>query len=561
MAQNTIKANFLDIHTRKTYLAEVVYNETIVSINKLSDKCEEELSWVVPGFVDSHVHIESSMLSPIEFAKMVSKYGTIGAVCDPHEIANVCGDEGIDYMMSSAKNACMKLFFALPSCVPATSFETNGATVDDKTLDKYHDKVVALGEMMNYPGVVYGDKKVLSLINGAKKYDLPIDGHVPGLNGADLDKYISVGISTDHECFSYDEAVEKIEKGMKVLIREGSAARNLEALFPLLQSHVDDIMFCTDDSHPDDVLERGHISRFVDYAISRGVSLFDLYKPLLLTPNKHYRLGLGELRVGDKADFLVVDNLESYNVKRCIVDGRDSFFDDASDSTVNEKKCVNVKSNKDSKSGEYVNVFETREFEVVDFAVEKKSDKLRVIEVKDGELVSSQYIWQVNNRARFVEPSLTEDIVKIVVINRYDPGAEPAVGFIKGTGMSCECGAYGSSIAHDSHNVVIVGSDDWAIKDCANTLFANKGGLCVVDGENIESMQLPIGGLMTDSDYADVASKYSMIQGIIKEKLGVKLKAPFMTSSFMSLLVIPSLKLGDKGLFDVDKFEFVDLFV
>lgn len=545
MAQNTIKANLLDIHSRSMYLAEVIYDDNIIAINKLSDECDSSLNWIVPGFVDSHVHIESSMLSPVEFAKMVSRYGTIGAVCDPHEIANVCGDEGIDYMMESAKSACMKLFFALPSCVPATSFETNGATVDDKTLDKYHTKVVALAEMMNYPGVIYNDSKVKALLDCAKKYNLPIDGHVPGLSGDDLDKYISAGISTDHECFSYDEAVEKISKGMKVLIREGSAARNLDALFPLLKSHIDDIMFCTDDSHPDDVLERGHISRFVDYALSKGISIFDLYKPLLQTPNKHYGLGLGELRVGDSADFLVVDNLKSYKVQKCIVNGKDANQD-------------NITASKQSK---YVNTFETRQFEVVDVAVEKQSDKVRVIEVKDGELVSGQYIWQINNRSRFVMPSLDEDIVKIVVINRYDPQAEPAVGFIKGTGMSCECGAYGSSIAHDSHNVVIVGSDDWAIVDCANRIFENEGGLCVVNGEEIESMKLPIAGLMIDEDYSAVADKYSKIQGIIKEKLGVKLKAPFMTSSFMSLLVIPSLKLGDKGLFDVDKFQFVDLFV
>lgn len=543
MSNKSIKANFLDIHSRQVYMAEVIYDDRIISVNKLSDACNDSLEWIVPGFIDSHVHIESSMLSPYEFSRMVSKYGTIGAVCDPHEITNVCGDEGIDYMMESAKESCIHLFFALPSCVPATLFETNGAIVDKTTLDKYHDKVVAIGEMMNYPGVVSNDPKVMSLIAAAKSYSLPIDGHVPGLSGIDLEKYVCAGISTDHECFTYNEAVEKIEKGMKVLIREGSAARNLDSLFPLLESHIDDIMFCTDDSHPDDVLERGHISRFVHYSLSRGVSIFDLYKPLLLTPNKHYNLGIGELKVGDKADFLVIDDIKTYNVHKCIVDGVEC---------TDTKTAMHVKE---------VNQFEIRQFEVIDFVVEKQSDKVRVIDIKDGELITSQYIWEVSDKGRFIEASPDEDIVKIVVINRYDPFAEPSVGFIRGTGMSNMHGAYGSSIAHDSHNVVIVGSDDWAIKDCANTIFSNKGGLCVVNGEEIESMQLPIAGLMTNSKYEEVAARYSKIQGMIKEKLGVKLKSPFMTSSFMSLLVIPSLKIGDRGLFDVDKLDFVDLFI
>lgn len=546
MMQNTIKANFLDIHSRKVYLAEIVYSECIKSITILSDKCDDTLNWVVPGFVDSHVHIESSMLSPEQFAKMVSKYGTIAAVCDPHEIANVCGEEGIDYMIDSAKKSCMKLFFALPSCVPATSFETNGASIDSSTLDKYSDKVVALGEMMNYPGVIYNDAKVMSLIQTAKNYSLPIDGHAPGVLGDNLDKYISAGVSTDHECFSYDEAVEKIDKGMKVIIREGSAARNLESLFPLLKDHIDSVMFCTDDSHPDDVIERGHISRFVHYVLSRGVSIFDLYKPLLQNPNKHYGLNIGELRVGDKADFLVVDNLTTYNVLKSVVNGSD---------------CADVNIEISGKDGAYVNTFVERHFELTDFAVERISDSVRVIDVKDGELVTGQYIWNIKNKARYVNSSLDEDIVKVVVINRYDATVKPVVGFIRGTGMRSDQGAYGCSIAHDSHNVVIVGSEDWAIMDCANRIFANRGGLCAVRGEDIVTMQLPIAGLMTDGNFEKVAGEYSKIQTMIKEQLGVSLKAPFMTLSFMSLLVIPSLKIGDKGLFDVDKFEFVDLFV
>lgn len=547
MVQNTIKANFLDIHSREVYLAEIVYSECIESITKLSDKYDDTLNWVVPGFVDSHVHIESSMLSPEMFAKMVSKYGTIAAVCDPHEIANVCGEEGIDYMIESAKKSCIKLFFALPSCVPATSFETNGASIDSSTLEKYSDKVVALGEMMNYPGVIYNDAKVMSLIETSRKLNLPIDGHAPGVTGDNLDKYISAGVSTDHECSSYKEAVEKIAKGMKVIIREGSAARNLESLFPLLNDHIDDVMFCTDDSHPDDVLERGHISRFVHFALSRGVSIFDLYKPLLSTPNKHYGLNVGELRVGDKADFLVVDTLQSYNILKTVVNGCDSAVVESGDTA--------------HSSGDYVNAFVDRRFELSDFAVERESDLLRVIDVKDGELVSGQYLWSIKSKARYVESSLDEDIVKVVVINRYDATAKPIVGFIRGTGMKSECGAYGCSIAHDSHNVVIVGSDNWAITDCANKIFADRGGLCAVCGEDIVSMQLPIAGLMTDDNYEKVACEYSAIQKLIKEKLGVGLKSPFMTLSFMSLLVIPSLKIGDKGLFDVDKFAFVDLFV
>lgn len=548
MTQNTIKANFLDIHSRKVYLAEIVYSEYIESITKLSDNCDDTMNWVVPGFVDSHVHIESSMLSPEMFAMMVSRHGTLAAVCDPHEIANVCGERGIDYMIDSAKNSCIKLFFALPSCVPATSFETNGANIDSSTLEKYSDKVVALGEMMNYPGVIYNDPKVISLIKTARKYNLPIDGHAPGVSGEDLDKYISAGVSTDHECFSYDEAVEKISKGMKVIIREGSAARNLESLFPLLCDHIDDVMFCTDDSHPDDVLERGHISRFVHYALSRGISIFDLYKPLLVTPNKHYGLGVGELRVGDKADFLVVDNLSSYKVIKSVVNG-DCCGKAYSLACAENDEAV------------YVNSFVERHFDVTDFAVERKSDTLRVIDVKDGELISGQYLWNLKNKAKYVDSLLEEDIVKIVVINRYNASVKPAVGFIRGTGMTSGQGAYGCSIAHDSHNVVIVGSDDQAIKDCANEIFANRGGLCVACGKNIISMRLPIAGLMTDDDYENVANEYLSIQTGIKKSLGVGLKAPFMTLSFMSLLVIPSLKIGDKGLFDVDKFEFVDLFV
>ncbi len=545
MKKLTLKSNIIDIHTRSIYYGSIVVNNGVVdSIEKLGDVVVGE-PYVAPGLIDSHVHIESSMVTPSRFAELIVPHGTIAALCDPHEIANVLGRKGVEYMMDNAATSPLKLFFGVPSCVPATSFETSGGIIDVDDIEYLFEKgAIFLAEMMNYPGVIYDNPMVWSKIRTAKKWNKPIDGHAPGLVGDDLVKYIKAGITTDHECSNIDEALQRIAQGMFVQIREGSAARNFNNLYSLIQSYPHNVMLCTDDSHPDDICEKGHIDKIVRMALAKGISIFDIYQAALINSVRHYNLPVGTLKVGDKADFIVIDNPNDFNVLSTYIDGV-AVFD-------NGDLNINIVD-----AGLLNNFIENHVYiDDLIFRTNLANPTVKVIDVKAGELLTATHLWNPTVNKGVIDGSVDDDIAKIVVVNRYQK-AKPAIGFIRGLGV--KSGAFGATIAHDSHNVVIVGVDDVSIMNVIEQLFKQKGGICCYNNGKSIILPLPIAGLMSDKSGREVANLYSELNDFATSECGVTIQSPFMTLSFMSLLVIPSLKLGDRGLFDVDKFEFTDL--
>ncbi len=545
---NTIKVNYVDVVKREMFTAEISFGKKIQEIKRVGNDLTEGLPFCVPGLVDSHVHIESSMLSPQRFAQMVIPHGTVAVVCDPHEIANVLGERGVKYMMDDAAKSPLNFAFGIPSCVPATPFETNGEEFGPREISRLMPHGVALAEMMNYPGLLGGDPKVMAELDIAKKAGKPIDGHIPGITDERLEKYVAAGVSTDHESFTLDEALAKIKLGMKILIREGSAARNLDALLPLFKTNVADIMACTDDAHPDDIRDRGHIDKFYRRAVKEGVDVYDIFQVLTLNPIEHYKLKTGRVQTGDNADFVLIGSLYEFDVKSVFIGGKEVFADGKMTYVPSRSKRINK--------------FADRSFTAEDFKVISPRDNatVRVIGLIKDQLISECELWKTNSKAGDeIVSSTEEDIMKIAVINRY-ADAPVVNGFIKGTGM--KAGAIASSIAHDSHNVVIIGSDDEAMAKAANSIFKLKGGIVVVSPNGMTSkLALPIAGLMSPMPWESVANRYESLIKKAHDYCGVQLQSPFMTMAFMSLLVIPSLKIGDKGLFDVDKFEFVDLFV
>ena len=515
----------------------------IKSIEEIDEKFDQ---YILPGLVDAHVHVESSMLIPSRFASMVVKHGTVGVVSDPHEIANVVGESGIEFMIEDAQNVPLKFFFGAPSCVPATNLETSGAVLDVENVHNLlqSEDIWFLSEMMNFPGVIHDDPQEVAKLEAAKKSGKPIDGHAPGLSGDEIKKYILAGVQTDHECFTYDEALAKIKLGMKIQIREGSAAKNFNTLWELVRQYPDMVMLCTDDSHPDDIIKNGHMDSIIKKGLKKGLSIFELLKVCVLNPIEHYNLNIGRIQVGDPADFIVVDSIDEFNVLQTYIDGELIY----SNSTVSFK-LPKVKE---------INNFNTRDLRSSQIEIKTliNNPVVNVIEVINEQIVTKSYKWNRSvSKNQVLKSSIEEDILKIVVYNRYNI-SEPAVGFVKGIGLSK--GAIASSIAHDSHNIIAVGIDDNQITKAINQLIKMKGGLVVLDGENVYSIPLPFGGIMTDELPEMVAEKYQQLSMIAKE-LGSTLTSPFMTLSFLSLLVIPELKIGDKGLFDVGQFKFVPL--
>ncbi len=505
---------------------------------------EVEMQFIMPGFVDAHIHIESSMMLPSEFARYSVPHGTVACVCDPHEIANVCGMAGVDYMIDNANQSPLKFYFGAPSCVPATDFETSGAVLNEKDVTKLleRDEIHFLSEMMNFPGVIYGDEVVNQKLNAAKSANKPIDGHAPMLSGADLEKYAQAGISTDHECMTLDEAEAKIALQMNVLIREGSAAKNFDTLMPLLDQHPERIMFCSDDKHPDDLLKNGHIDALVRRALANGYDLFDVLRACSLNPVAHYKLDVGLLQIGDSADFIVVDSLRDLRVMATYING--------------EKVAENgdvIFPRFEPK--ELINQFSAEKLNVDQLKVPFQEGKLKVIEVEDGQLTTKCVLTDPFVMDGNVVSDIDNDILKLVVYNRYQP-SKPAIGFIKNIGITH--GALASTVAHDSHNIVAVGTSDEEIVSAINHIINCQGGIFACDGERMELLSLPVAGLMSEGLGSEIAHQYEVIDAMAKE-LGSQLKAPFMTLAFMSLLVIPELKLSDKGLFDGLKFEFVPL--
>ena len=535
-----IKGNIVDIQNRRIYKGEITIENG--KIKAIEEKDCEENHYILPGFIDAHIHIESSMLVPSEFAKVAVKHGTVATVSDPHEIANVLGVKGVEFMIENGKQTPFKFNFGAPSCVPATSFESAGAVMDSediKTLMGNPD-IKYLAEMMNYPGVIYDDAEVLKKIEWAKHYNKPIDGHAPGLRGEDLTKYISTGISTDHECFTYEEGLEKLQKGMKVIIREGSAAKNFEALIGLLDEHYQNMMFCSDDKHPDDLLV-GHINQLCARAIAKGNDIFKVLQAACINPVKHYNLDVGLLQVGDTADCIAVEDLTDFRTLQTYING-ELVYDNG------ESKIQHV--NYDN-----LNNFNTGKKSVEDFRVEASANKIRVIECLDGELVTNQIIEDATVVDDNLVSNTENDILKMTVVNRYQ-NDKPAVAFIKNFGL--KEGAIASSVGHDSHNIIAVGVSDEAICKAVNLIIENEGGICAVSNTEQKVVALPVAGIMSDKDAETIGKQYSELDKMAK-KLGSTLHAPYMSLSFMALLVIPSLKLSDKGLFDGGKFEFTDL--
>ena len=540
-----LSGNIVDVLNRRIYPGTITIENGYIA--RIAEGGGPYQNYIMPGFIDSHVHVESSMLIPSEFARLSVLHGTVATVSDPHEIGNVLGLAGVRYMIENGKKVPFKFYFGAPSCVPATSFETAGAeiTADDIRELFEKDGLKYLSEMMNYPGVLHRDALVMDKINIAHELGRPVDGHAPGLKGDDAKKYIEAGISTDHECFTLDEALGKIQNGMKILIREGSAAKNYEALHPLLKSHPNMVMFCSDDKHPNDLVV-SQIDDHVRRSIAYGYDLFDVLTAACVNPVMHYKLEVGLLQQGNAADMIVVNNLTEFKVQQTYIDGR--LVADSGKSLIERVPA------------EVVNNFNTSRKQEKDFQVEVHVDGapvVRVIKALEGQLITEELHEPGKLFDARLVSNTANDVLKITVVERYG-NSKPAVGFIRSFGL--KKGAIASCVAHDSHNIICVGVSDEDITNAVNGIIDYKGGIAVAFDGNVEVLPLPVAGIMTNEDGYTIAEKYTRLDAMAKE-LGTTLHAPFMTLSFMALLVIPQLKLSDKGLFDGRKFEFVDLFV
>ncbi|MCB0695760.1 MAG: adenine deaminase [Chitinophagaceae bacterium] len=541
MSSFSIKGQLTDVFQRRIYPAEITITDG--KISEIIEISNAPAQYIMPGFVDAHVHIESSMLVPAAFARLAVVHGTIATVSDPHEIANVCGPEGVQYMIDDSKRSPFKFFFGAPSCVPATFFETAGAHIDARATEELltNPDIWYLAEMMNFPGVLHKDEEVMAKIAAAKKIGKPVDGHAPGLRGDDAAAYAAAGITTDHECFTIGEAQDKLKLGMKILIREGSAARNFEELVPLFATHADRLMFCSDDKHPDELVV-SHINALVKRALAKGYELFDVLRAASVNPAEHYNIPVGLLRNGDAADFVVVDNLDDFNILQTYING--------------ELVAENGKSKLEAVDIKPINNFNISHKKVSDFEMKATAvaPQIRVIEALDGQLVTNEILVTGKVVNGCLVSDVDNDILKMAVVNRYDDNAPVSTAFIKNIGI--KAGALASTVAHDCHNIIAVGADDEALCKAVNALVDCRGGVAVVDKQGeVAVLPLPIAGLMADTDGYTVAERYSAIDKKAKA-LGSRLRAPYMTLSFMALLVIPALKLSDKGLFNGGKFEF-----
>ncbi len=557
MGAYTVEGNVVDIFNAAIFYGTVtVENGKIAAIKKLQVNNNQlpNCNYILPGFVDSHVHIESSMLVPSEFAKLAVVHGTVATISDPHEIANVCGMAGVQFMIENGKTVPFKFHFGAPSCVPATIFETAGAaiTVNDVDTLLQLDDIFYLSEMMNFPGVLNSDAEVMQKIAAAKKYNKPVDGHAPGLMGDVAKKYIEAGITTDHECFTAAEALDKLKYGMKILIREGSAAKNFEALIDLVHNHYQNMMFCSDDKHPDSLAD-GHINQLCARAVVRGIDIFKVLQAACINPVLHYKMNVGLLREGDAADFILVKDLKNFEVLQTYING--------------EIVAENSRSLIITSKTEVLNNFNCTEKDISDFRFQAPptlprgeanrddiSEDIYAIEALDGQLFTNKIICTPIKKEGFYESDIENDILKIVVVNRYT-NAPIAKAFIKKFGL--KQGAIASSVAHDSHNIVAVGVDDESICKAVNLVITEQGGVSAVSKNKQMVLGLPVAGLMSNEDGYAVATAYTAIDKMTKKELGSTLTSPFMTLSFMALLVIPHLKLSDKGLFDGDAFGFI----
>jgi adenine deaminase len=540
----SISGQVVDLFERKTYPATVFVTNGIITAIEATDAAPQ--CYILPGFVDAHVHIESSMLVPAAFARIAVTHGTVATVSDPHEIANVCGMQGVQYMIDNSRLTPFKCHFGAPSCVPATGFETAGATLDanDVATLLHSDDIWYLSEMMNYPGVLYNDAEVMKKIAAAKKAGKPIDGHAPGLKGELAAKYASAGITTDHECFTLEEALDKIKAGMKIIIREGSAAKNFEALAELLRLHPDKVMFCSDDKHPDELVLH-HIDQLVRRSVAKGYDVYDVLRAASVHPVEHYKLPVGLLRANDPADFIIVNNLQDFKVLETYING--------------QVVAENGETRLPKLIANPINNFNTQPKKPEVFQLKATADThtIRVIEAIEGQLITNELQLPALVKDGYIISNTNSDVLKIAVVNRYDPTAPVAVAFVKNFGL--HKGAIASTVAHDCHNIIVVGVDDESMAAVVNKLIACKGGIAVAaDAKHVQYMALQVAGLMSTGDGYEVAKEYAALDAQAKA-LGTSMKAPFMTLSFMALLVIPALKLSDKGLFNGADFKFTDV--
>ena len=541
----TLIGNIVFTPDQNIFYGEVVVNNgRIYAINEMDKNPRPGAYYITPGFIDSHVHIESSMLVPSEFAKLAVVHGTTGTISDPHEIANVCGIAGVRFMIDNGNTVPFKFHFGAPSCVPATIFETAGASLDSTAVEELlaQPEIKYLSEMMNFPGVLHADEEVMKKIAAAKKYNKPVDGHAPGLRGDIVKQYIDAGISTDHECFTAEEALDKLSFGMKILIREGSAAKNFDALIALMHDHFEHMMFCSDDKHPDSLVD-GHINILCARAVAKGIDIFKILQAACINPVLHYNMDNGILRKNDPADFIVLKDLVNFKVLQTYING--------------ELVAQNGESYILTKPSVIINEFNCTEKKPGDFIIPagETGEKILVIEALEGQLITNKISREATVVNGNIVSNTLQDILKIVVVNRYS-NAPVAKAFIKNIGI--KKGALASSVAHDSHNIVAVGVDDESISKAVNLIIQQRGGISAVTMHKELMLALPVAGLMSNSDGYEVAESYTNIDRFVKEELGSTLAAPFMTLSFMALLVIPHLKLSDKGLFDGDSFSFVE---
>ena len=552
----TIKGNLVDCLSRSLSPASIEVREGSIHAIEMLDGISPDLAmpFICPGFIDAHVHIESSMLIPAAFARLAVVHGTVATVSDPHEIANVCGMEGVRFMIDNGKTVPFKFNFGAPSCVPATVFETAGDVLDAshvKALLESED-VKYLTEMMNFPGAIAGDPEILEKIASAQALGKPVDGHAPGLSGDGLRTYVARGISTDHECFTIEEAKEKLALGMKIIIREGSAAKNFDALIPLIESHPEMIMFCSDDKHPDSLVE-GHINQLCARAVKEGYDVFNILQAACINPVEHYKLNVGLLQLGDPADFILLNNLSDFKVLATYIDGVKVAENGLSLIPDLSLDAVETKDNKPSSAP--INRFGIEKIDVEDLKLLGEGEYgYPVIECIDGQLMTNKISLQPLLRNGAWCSNTANDVLKIVVVNRYHQ-APIAKAFIHRFGLTA--GAIASSVAHDSHNIVAVGVDDESLCRAINLVIESKGGVSCVGPDIEHCLPLPIGGLMSADDGYAVATAYTSIDKAAKS-LGSTLSAPFMSLSFMALLVIPHIKLSDKGLFDGDGFGFYE---
>jgi len=536
-----VSGNIVDVLHKKIFPGTLkILNGGIIEISE-NKRCYDR--FIIPGFVDSHVHIESSMLVPSEFSRIAVIHGTLATVSDTHEISNVLGVHGVSFMIRMGQQVPFKFSFGAPSCVPASPFETSGATIGPDEVNSLlsQEEIGFLGEVMNVSGVLTNNPDVLKKIESAVRFGKPIDGHAPGLQGKNLVKYVSAGISTDHETLNYEEGREKLSLGMKLLIREGSAAGNMDILLPLINEYPDLCMFCSDDKHPNDLIT-GHINVMVKKAIQNGIDVFTTLQCACINPVSHYRLPVGLLHEGDPADFLVIDNLKDFTVHETYINGILV--------AKNGKTLIN------HVIGESVNNISASTKSVSDFVIQAAGDKMKVIQAIDGNLITETSMIHPKINKGCVVSDISKDILEIAVVNRY-ADVPPAIGFVKNFGF--KRGALASSVAHDSHNIVAVGVDDESLCRAVNLIIRHHGGIALADGSDEKILPLPVAGIMSNADGWEVANHYKELDQHAKN-LGSRLRSPFMTLSFMTLPVIPKLKLTDKGLFDGERYTFTNLF-